>query len=687
MPSSTAVRVRGYLAGRRREPSSDGLRGHVDPVRSPRVGERPAGPDAPGPAAGVRRLRTASTAVGPALLVGLLAAPGVTWPTQQPVELWLLLAQTVPLLVRSRWPVAVLCVTTAAAVVQVLVGLPLNNAVLGQAVATATVVSRSPWPASLAAPVGVLTAAVVSSAVRGLPPWGGEVVLTGITAALAWVFGDAVARRHAVREEIEEELAARTERIRLQTRVAAVRERLRIARELHQLVGGGLDAIVVQAGAARLSPGPRTADRITTIEAVGRAILSELDRFLVLLRRGVPALHDAATPATPWAPGDGRWARYPRSTPLRTLLLDGTVAGSMLVLALWDPEIGQTPLTARGAALLAAMTVPLVLRRRHPDVVVAVVVAATATQLLVGMPVNDGMVAVALALHALAARSRRRAVAAGALSVVALVAIFAWSSPGYGVVFGLVVGLGLFVAVALYIGDADRVAASHDALLGRRLAAADDDGRLRVNAAVVDQRAQAARDLHDSIGHTISLIMLLAGAARLSAGTAAESFEVIERSARVALSELDDRLEAADRASPGPAVPTADDLHRLGDNVRAAGTAVALDVGCVDDLPPGVARAVFRIVQEALTNVMKHAAGGAAVVHVDRVDRRVRVRVTSTGGPGARVPLPSGSRGLAGMQERVALFGGHLAAGPDGDTRFVVDARIPVPRSVEEVAP
>jgi signal transduction histidine kinase len=96
---------------------------------------------------------------------------------------------------------------------------------------------------------------------------------------------------------------------------------------------------------------------------------------------------------------------------------------------------------------------------------------------------------------------------------------------------------------------------------------------------------------------------------------------------------------------------------------------------------------VFRIVQEALTNVMKHAAGGAADVHVERVDQRVRVRVTSTGGPGARVALPSGTRGLAGMQERVALFGGHLAAGPDGDTRFVVDARIPVPRPAGEATP
>jgi signal transduction histidine kinase len=171
-----------------------------------------------------------------------------------------------------------------------------------------------------------------------------------------------------------------------------------------------------------------------------------------------------------------------------------------------------------------------------------------------------------------------------------------------------------------------------------------------------------------------------------------ESLTAIECSARSALGELDDRIAGIEQAEPtDPAVPTAEDLRRLGDNVRAAGTDVTLDVDDVDHLPPGVARAVFRIVQEALTNVMKHAAGGAATVHVEWVGRRVRVRVTDTGGTGNRKSLPSGSRGLAGMQERVALFGGQLSAGPDDGGGFVVDARIPVdaplPLSVKQVVP
>ena len=373
--------------------------------------------------------------------------------------------------------------------------------------------------------------------------------------------------------------------------------------------------------------------------------------------------------------------------------MDGVLAGVLLTVGLWSAigvEAGQRPPLPWADALIAVMTLPLLLRRRRPELVTVLVTAAAATQLLVGMPINNGMVAVAVAVHAVAARSRRRATVAGVLSIGVLVAIVAWTDPDMAALLGL--GLGSFGAVALYIGDADRTAAAHAAMLHRRFAEAEEDGRLRVHAAVVDQRAEAARDLHDSVGHTLSLIMLLTGAARLSAATTAESLSAIECSARSALDELDDRIGGIDATEPppDPTVPTAADLRRLGDNLRAAGTAVTLDVDDADQLPPGVARAVFRIVQEALTNVMKHAAGGAATVYVESTGRRVRVRVTDTGGTGDPLSLPSGSRGLAGMHERVALFGGQLTAGPDGGRGFVVDARIPVvsaplPRSAKQM--
>lgn len=640
----------------------------------------------------LRRGTQALWSAGPALLIGLLAVLGMASPPFRPVELVLLLAQTVPLLFRARWPAAVLVITAGAAVVQVLVGLPLSNAVLGQAVATAAVVSRTRWPLSLVPPVAVLVAITVASAVSDREMWG-EIMFVVLTLGLAWVFGDAVARRRALREVVDRELAERSERNGLRTRVAAVGERLRISGELHQLVGGGLDAIVVQAGAARLAPGPLVVEQITAIETVGRGILAELDRFLVLLRQGAPAVGESMDPPDLWERAGSRGVRRPGRSPHLALVMDGILAVVVVAITLpraLDEEAGHGPSTWWAIALFAVMTLPLVWRRRRPELVATVVLAAAATQLLVGLPINDGMVAVAVALHAVAARSRRRAVVAGVLGVGVLVAIVAWSEPGAAALLG--VGLGLFVAVALYIGETDRAAAAHATMLSRRLAEAEESGRLRLRAAVVDQRAEAARDLHDSVGHTVSLIVLLSGAARLSAGTAVESLTAIERSARSALAELDGRIAGVEQAEPSdPAVPTAEDLRRLGDDVRSAGTEVTIDVDDVDHLPPGVARAVFRIVQEALTNVMKHAAGGAATVHVEWVGRRVRVRVADTGGTGDRRSLPSGSRGLAFMRERVALFGGQLSAGPDAGSGFVVDARIPVaaplPSSVEQVVP
>jgi signal transduction histidine kinase len=252
-----------------------------------------------------------------------------------------------------------------------------------------------------------------------------------------------------------------------------------------------------------------------------------------------------------------------------------------------------------------------------------------------------------------------------------------------GLVPPLTAALGLVLAGALAMGEADRRAAAAEAELHRRLASAEDDDRLRLHAAVVDQRALAARDLHDSLGHTISLIVLLAGAARLGRDFAT-SVAGVERAARTALAELDERVDATSYADP--ALPFPQCLQDLADDVRAAGTPVTLHTEGVDDLPPGVGRTVHLLVREALTNVLKHAAGAPTAVRVERSGNVVRVSVTNVAGPGDPDPLPSGSRGLAGMRERVALFGGRFDAGPDGNGGFVLNAGVPLP-AVEAPSP
>ncbi len=640
-------------------------------------------------------VRSATQAAGPAVLVGVLGAQNLHSASDWRLAP-LLLAQTVPLVFRARLPLLVLLVTASGAVLQALLGLPLTNATLGQAVAVATVVSRMRWPLSVLPAAAVMAAnAGALLLVRPSSP-GREIVVLGTTFVLAWAFGDASARRAAVRAAIEQELAARVEGVRLRSRLAVVGERLRIARELHDLVGGALDAVLVQAAAARLRLGrPEAVVQIAAIEGIGRDVLTELDRFLTLLRRPSPAAEEEAADVPPVPVPVSAERRVPAwARPAVRLALTAGPAGVLAALALVDalevpaPQRLDLPWVL---LLVAGATLPLLWRRRAPEAVVVAVAAASGVQLLLGMPVADGVLAVAVALHAVALyRTRRRAVELAVPAVAVLAVLAALLDPGYAV--GVVTVLVVFAAGAVYIGDSARVAREHDASLLERVAAAAEEGRLRLRAAVLAERAQAARDLHDSIGHTMSLIVVQAGAARLcAAGTggqdrdpgmrrAAEVLTAIERSARTALADLDARLDlvSGNEPAPGPVVPVVGDLEHLARDVRSAGTPVDLTIDGVEDLPSSVRTAVFRLVQEGLTNVLKHAPGGAAAVHVERAGDEVRVGVVNAASPRPAPALPSGSRGLAGLRERVTLFGGRFSAGPLPDGGFSLTAVLPL---------
>jgi signal transduction histidine kinase len=249
--------------------------------------------------------------------------------------------------------------------------------------------------------------------------------------------------------------------------------------------------------------------------------------------------------------------------------------------------------------------------------------------------------------------------------------------------------LTVMTLVAIYIGDATRAAEEHDASLLRRIEAVRDEARLRAQAAVATERTQAARDLHDSIGHTMSLIVLQAGAARLmtssgSGDTAAvqDSLAAIERAARSALAELDAMLDLVAEPDLSSAEPIPVDQHadlaELVADVRAAGSPVQYESDDITDLPAALRSAIFRLVQEALTNVVKHAPGAPARVRIRRSDDQVSVQVTNPPAPARQEQLPSGSRGLVGMRERVSGLGGALSAGPDGSGGFTVDAVLPI---------
>ena len=241
------------------------------------------------------------------------------------------------------------------------------------------------------------------------------------------------------------------------------------------------------------------------------------------------------------------------------------------------------------------------------------------------------------------------------------------------------------------------VRARHQLLssLRERAERAEAERELLAEQARQAERVRIAREMHDVLGHRVSLIALQAGGLEVQAGLPAEVAQaagVIRETARQALAELRQvigvlRDSAAPSSStivevPPAPLPTLADIPRLVEDSCRAGTRVTLDMSVPSDaMPPGpLGRDAYRIVQEGLTNVHKHVAGGTA-------------SVTVQGGPGAGLhvrvsnPLPragfaqrAGGSGLIGLAERVALAGGTLRHGPTEDGRFVVDAELTWPR-------
>src|SRR5581483_3986170 len=197
--------------------------------------------------------------------------------------------------------------------------------------------------------------------------------------------------------------------------------------------------------------------------------------------------------------------------------------------------------------------------------------------------------------------------------------------------------------------------------------------------AVAEERARMARELHDIVSHNLSVVVLQAAGAR-AAGANATTLEKIERSGRDALVEMR-RLLGVLRDEDGDASlapqPGIAQLAELVAGVRATGLDVELVVeGHGDELSPALELSVYRIVQEALTNTLKHAHAANAVVRVERDRDAVRVEILDDGRMPV-APTPNG-HGLVGMAERVALFGGELSAGPLAEGGFAVRVTLPV---------
>jgi signal transduction histidine kinase len=208
-----------------------------------------------------------------------------------------------------------------------------------------------------------------------------------------------------------------------------------------------------------------------------------------------------------------------------------------------------------------------------------------------------------------------------------------------------------------------------------------------VRRAAEEERARIARELHDVVTHNVSVMVIQAGAARkvltASPEQAREALLSVEASGRAAMTELRHvmGLLTMDGGSPDLAPqPGMAELESLVGRVRDAGLPVELMVTGrpITGLPDGVDLAGYRVVQEALTNAVKHAAGASAVVRVDFRADRLSIEVTDTGGRRPPSTDAGSGRGLIGLRERLALYGGTLHAGPRIRGGYRVEAVIPL---------
>ncbi|MDX3280586.1 sensor histidine kinase [Streptomyces scabiei] len=362
------------------------------------------------------------------------------------------------------------------------------------------------------------------------------------------------------------------------------------------------------------------------------------------------------------------WERVP--APAVDVAL-AVVAAVDVWLNLWDKS-------RTGIALAALGCAALVLRRRFPLAVLLLTLPIALTQEVALAPL--------LALYSVAERSRDRRLLAGCVALVAATSSTPWPPAGLAEVgrtmtlIILVYNLALAVVPAL-VGQL--VQAHRD--LARRLAeveeAREQERALHAQAALAHERTRLAREMHDVVSHQVSLIAVQAGALQVSTGDTdtREAARTIRSLSVTTLDELRTMVTLL-RASGGHATeltpqPTLADLHAL---VGSSG----IEARLTGELPHGVGtpaqRALYRTVQEALTNVRKHAPGATAVVELWHDGDHVGVTVTNSPPTRPSLVLPGSRLGLVGLRERADILRGTLESGPAREGGYRLRLRVPL---------
>jgi signal transduction histidine kinase len=369
----------------------------------------------------------------------------------------------------------------------------------------------------------------------------------------------------------------------------------------------------------------------------------------------------------------------------RWLLLDALIAAAVFAFALGATSRGgnfegDRDLDVLGGVLAALASWPLAARRVVPLLVFAVVTAATSA--LYGFGYGLGPpIGFAVALFTVAANRDETRLRTWTLALVASVVVLLGPHLVRGE-FAPELLLGAVIwAAAWFAGDRARLRRERMAELEERALRAEREAERERRLAAAEERTRIARDLHDSAGHAINVILVQAGAARLlqehDPKRSREALETIEEVARDTLGEIDQLVRALRDNGASPEVeppPGLAALETLADRYRASGLEVAIKVvGSRRPLAPGVDQAAYRILQEALTNAARHGRGSADV-DVAFGPKAVEITVTNAAGPDGAGH--GGGHGIVGMRERASLLGGNLDAGAS-DGIFRVRARLP----------
>jgi signal transduction histidine kinase len=378
-----------------------------------------------------------------------------------------------------------------------------------------------------------------------------------------------------------------------------------------------------------------------------------------------------------------------RPVPARSKAFDLLLAGGLCV------SVGVMSLAqAHLAGILAfGMLVPLIWRRTHPELVFFTVSSVAVLQWLTGTELMSGNVGLLVALYAISVygevRYSRIALGIGGLGVLMAMARY-YSSSDWRQQVTIMVALGALVFGVWALGERRRTRGLYVAQLEERAAQLERDRDREAKLAVSNERTRIAREIHDVVAHGLSIMIVQADgglyAADASPEQAKKALATIGDTGRASLTEMrkmlgllkQDEQRELDPNQPRPQ-PGVSSLPELIDNVRDAGLTVDYQVtGERRDLPALLGLTAYRIVQEGLTNTLKHAGPGARTsVRLDFGREMLTVVVTDDGRGAGVAPSPDPGHGLVGMRQRASISGGTVTAGPKAGGGYEVIARLP----------